>query len=299
MPSQINVSALPDYIEVHKDELLVKAALGAKTLEHIEIMPNVKYKTALNYVDSSVEFADGSACGWNPKGSDVFSQKTIEVKPVKIEKAFCQRDFEKVFANWQLLWEAGRERLPFEEKITESNLAAIKKQLEKVVWQGDTSIDIDGFLNQFRAESVETITLAKGTSISTAVDSVIAALSSDTIGKGVNLFLSYTDFRKYVQEQNAACCANRPIIDAASDTIVYAGDSRVTIVPTDGLEGKNTVVAASADALVYGTDIEGSEGVFKLWFDEKEGEYDFRVLFTVGTALKYPEEIVYATIATS
>lgn len=299
MANSINVSGLPDYIEAHKDELFVKAALGAKTLDYVEVMPNVKYKDALNYIDSSVVFGDGSKCGWDPQGSDIFSQKVIEVKPIKVEKAFCQRDFAKTYANWQLMFEAGRETLPFEAKIAESNLAAIKKALDKVIWQGDSSLSIDGFLAQFASESVESVTLAKGSTITAAVDAAVAALSSDTIGKGINLFLSYTNFRLYVAEQNATCCANRPIIDAASEDITYYGDSRVKIVPTDGLEGKDVVVAASADALVYGTDVEGSEGVFKLWYDEREGEYDFRVLFNVGTAVKFPDEVVYVTISAS
>ena len=104
--------------------------------------------------------------------------------------------------------------------------------------------------------------------------------------------MSYTDFRSYVEAKNAECCANMPIIDANVADLVYAGDSRIKLVPVAGLEGTNKIVAAPYDALVYATDVEDSEGIFKMWFDEKEDKFLFKVLFTAGTAVKYNDEVV-------
>ena len=55
----LDLHLLPDYINEHKDELFVKSTLGAKTLDYVEIMPNVKYKDALNFPDSEVVLQDG------------------------------------------------------------------------------------------------------------------------------------------------------------------------------------------------------------------------------------------------
>ena len=57
----IKVNTLTEYVDQRKDELLTKAVLGANTLNHVEIMPDVKYKSALNYLDSTIVLADGSA----------------------------------------------------------------------------------------------------------------------------------------------------------------------------------------------------------------------------------------------
>lgn len=292
MANTLNVTALPDYIKEHRDELFVKSTLGAKTLEFVEIMPNVKWKDALNYLDSEVVFQDGSECGWNPQGSDTFSQRFIETKAVEVEKEFCWKDFEKKYMNYQLLWEAGREKLPFEEKIADSNMNAIKEAIEDLVWQGDNTIGITGFLADIAAASATTVQFASGATMTEKIDSVVAAIPVGMLKKGVNIYLSYTDFRNYVQEQNGACCANKPVIDAASETIKYYGDSRITIVPVLGLEGKGAVVAATADALVYATDVEGSENTYRMWFDEKDEKFMFRVLFRAGTALKHPDEVI-------
>lgn len=293
MANTININALPDYIQEHKDELFIKAVLGGKTLGLVEIMPNVKYKDALNYLDSEVVLQDGSACGWNPQGSDTFSQRFIETHAVEVEKEFCWKEFEKKYMNYQLLWEAGREKLPFEEKIAQSNMNAIQEAVEDLVWQGDTTLGISGFVADVRAESnIDAVSFETGETASAKIDAMVAALTFQMLKKGVNIYVSPTDFRAYIQEQNGVCCANKPVLDAAADSITYFGDSRIKIIPVFGLEGTGAIVAATPDALVYATDVEGSESVYRLWFDEKEEKYLFRVLFRAGTAVKYPDEVV-------
>ena len=294
MANTVSVSGLTDYVNNHRDELFIKATAGARSLELVEIMPNVKYKDALNYLDSEVVLADGSVCGWNPQGSDVFSERFVETKAVKVEKEFCAKDFEKKFANYQLMYEAGRETLPFEQKIAESNMNAIKKAVENLVWQGDATIGIDGWLAQASAETLTAkVSFPSGSTTIAKIDAMVAAIPAAALAKGVNLFMSYTDFRNYVAEQNASCCANRPILDAASESIKYVGDSRISLVPVAGLEGTGAMVASPEDGLVYGTDINGAENVYKLWFEDKDEKFMLRVLFRAGTAVKHPEEIVY------
>lgn len=297
MANTLNVATLTDYVESRKDELFVKAVASTKTLDYIEIMPGVKYKEALNYLDSTVVLADGSECGWNPQGSDTFSNRFIEVKPVTVQKEFCWKDLRKTFANYQLNFEAGRETLPFEEKLAESNLAAIKKEVEKMIWGGNVAVGITGLLDLGMAEeSVTKVTLA-GTDMVANVDAVVAAIPAGALEKGVNLFMSWTAFRSYVKAINAECCGNRGIIDANVETLAYAGDSRITIVPVAGLENGNNIaiVAAPYNALVYGTDIEGSEGVYRMYFDAKESKFLFEVLFNAGLAIKYPDEVTIGT----
>lgn len=291
MANTLNLSSLPDYIQEHKDELFIKATLGGKTLGLVEIMPNVKYKDALNYLDSEVVLQDGSACGWNPQGSDTFAQRYIETVAVEVEKEFCAKDFEKKYANYQLLWEAGRETLPFEQKIAESNMNAIQDAVEDLVWQGNATLGISGFVADARAEGVK-VAFESGQTLTDKIDAVVAALSIEMLKKGVNIYVSYTDFRAYIQEQNGVCCSNKPVLDAASESITYFGDSRIKIIPVLGLEGTGAIVAATPDALVVATDVEGSEKTYRMFFDEKEEKFMFRVLFRIGTALKFPDQIV-------
>ena len=287
----INVSTLPEYIQENRDELFVKAIASTKTLDYIESMLGVKGKAALNYLDSTVVLADGESCGWNPQGDDTFTQKTVSTKLVTVNKEFCAKQMRSKWMSYDLSLAAGRENLPFEQKIAESNVAAIKKAVEKLIWQGDSGLSIAGLLAQIEADG-STIKVNGGTTILDKIGKVIAAIPAGALEKGVNVFMSYTDFRSYVEAKNAECCANMPIIDANVADLVYAGDSRIKFVPVAGLEGTNKIVAAPYDALVYATDVEDSEGIFKMWFDEKEDKFLFKVLFTAGTAVKYSDEVV-------
>ena len=287
----INVSALPEYIQENRDEIFVKAIASTKTLDYIESMLGVKGKAASNYLNSTVVLADGESCGWNPQGDDTFTQKTVTTKLVTVNKEFCAKQMRSKWMSYDLSLAAGRENLPFEQKIADSNVAAIKKAVEKLIWQGDTGLGLDGLLKQIKAEE-SAIKVNSGTTIIEKIGKVIAAIPAGALEKGVNVFMSYTDFRSYVEAKNAECCANMPIIDANVDELVYAGDSRIKFVPVAGLEGTNKIVAAPYDALVYATDVEDSEGIFKMWFDEKEDKFLFKVLFTAGTAVKYADETV-------
>lgn len=293
MATTLNISGLTDYVKIHSDELFTKATAGARSLELVEIMPDVKYKDALQYLDSEIVLADGSVCGFNPQGADNFTERYVETKPVKVEKSWCAKDFEKKAAGLQLRYEAGRENLPFEQKLAESNMNAIQDAVENLVWKGNSSLGIAGWLAQATGETLVTdVAFASGSTTIAKIDAMVAAIPSRALAKGVNIFMSFTDFRNFVAESNASCCSQKPILDAAAESIKYVGDSRISLVPVSGLEGTGKMVAATEDALVYATDLEGSENVYRLWFNEETEKFNMRVIFKAGTAIKYPDEVV-------
>lgn len=291
MANTLNLSALPEYIEQNKEQLFVDSTVGAKTLDYVELMLGVKHKEALNYLESEVEL-QAAACGWNPNGSDTFGQRYIEVHLVEVEKEFCYISMKEKYMNYQLRWEAGRETLPFEEKIAQSNVEAIKAAVENMIWKGNSGASVTGFLADAEAASAATVEFSSGDTTVAKIDAVVAALPAKMLAKGVNIFVSMTDFRNYVLESNGTCCANRPLLDAAAESIIYAGDSRIKIVPVLGLEDTGAIVAATGEALVYATDLKDSETVYRMWFDEKDQKFMFRVLFAAGTAVKLPNEVV-------
>lgn len=291
----INKTALQDYVNENTNELLIKSMLGAKTLNYVEIMTNVKYKSALNYLDSTAVFADGSECGFDAEGTDVLTQRTIEVKPIKVNKEWCDRDLLSTWMNHENLIAAGREKLPYVEKFVDANLRSIENNLEKLIWQGDTSIGIDGFIDILGDESgVIDVT---GTDVETLIDNVYAAIPEAVMDKDVHIFVSPSLFRNYVKGMNGTCCANRDIVDAAAGEMTYVGDSRVKIVAVGGLEGLNVAVAGARDNFVYGTDVEDAHAMFKLWYSDDDDLFRFKVLFNAGVQIKFPSDAVYGTIA--
>lgn len=291
MATSLNINSLPDYVEQHKDQLFVQSTVGAKTLDYVEVMTNVKFKDALNFLDTEINFQEAT-CDWNPDGAVDFLQRYIEVKAVESQLEICWLDFQKKYMNYQLNFEAGRETLPFEEKITNSLVNNAKEALESLVWMGNSGLGITGFLADAEAASASTVDFGSGETAVGKVDALVAALPIKMVKKGVNIFMSYSDFRSYIQESNGSCCGNRSVIDAAVETLTYLGDSRIKLIPVLGLEGSGKMVAATEDALVYGTDIEGAETVFDVWYDKSDKKFKFQLLFNAGTAIKRPDEVV-------
>lgn len=293
MANTVNFSGLTDYINENRDMLFVKSVAGAKTLDYVEMYPDVVYKTMLNYLDSEVVLGDGSSCSPTEQGSDTFSERALEVIPLQVFKKFCAKDFRKKWMNYQYEWEAGRIELPLNEAIAQSNVAAVQEAVENLVWQGDSGLSFNGFIDIASGESAVTdVEFASGATATDKIDAMVAALKVKALKKGVDIFVSYTDFRNYIQEQNATCCSNKAVLDAASESIGYFGDSRIRIIPVMGLEGTGKMLAAPKKGLAYGTDIIGSEGVYKWIVDEKTDNWYLKVDFTAGVQIKEPDLVV-------
>lgn len=295
MASTIVKTSLPNYVNQHTSELLIKAQTGAKTLGYIEQMLGVKSQTSLNILDSAVVFADGKECGFNAQGTDTLTQRILAAKPIKINKEWCDRDLIDTFANHELVLAAGRETMPFEEKFIDSNIAEIAKKLDTLIWQGDDALGVQGFIDLATASGSGVVT-ASAANIVALVDAVYAAIPAEALNRGAVIFLSETNYRAYVSALNADCCASRPIIDARTGEMTYSGDSRVTIVGVGGLEGTNYVVGSAKDNLVYGTDIRDAHSIFKLWYSDDADLFRFKVLFNAGVQYKFPSEFVLGNI---
>lgn len=296
MANTIVKTSLPKYVDQNASELLVKAMTGAKTLNHIAQVLNVKGSTALNTISAAVVFADGSECGFNAQGSDTLSQRVIETKCIKVNKEWCDRALIDTYANHQLTLAAGRETMPFEEKFVDANLVSIANKLDTLIWQGDDALGAKGFIDIATASGSGVLT-ASGEDVLAAVDAAYAKLPEAAIERGAIIFLSNTNYRAYVTALNSQCCGNQPIIDAASGEMKYIGDSRVTIVGVGGLEGTKYAVASAKDNFVYGTDIEDAHAAFKVWFSDDDDIFRFKVLFNAGVQFAFPDEVVLATIA--
>lgn len=294
MATTVNLEGLiQDYINAHRDEIIAEVPTQSKTVGYLYGMYGVKHKDAVPKLDSTVVLGDGSACGWDPDGSDVYTNVEIEVNPAEVEKEICQRDFEKTNLNHGLRWAAGQEKLPFEQEYINSQIAAINEAIEHDVWQGNATIGLDGLLAQV-ASAVTTASTVdfSGMTADEKIAAMVEKVPHKALKYGVDIFLSNSDFAAYAKAVNANCCANRAILDASAEEYTLPENSKIRLVPVEGLEGTGKMVAAPRMSLVYGTDVEGSENIVDFWFDRKEAKFMLRVLFMIGTAVRRPDLVV-------
>ena len=295
MATTVNLEGLiQDYINAHRDEIIAEVPTQSKTVGYMYGMYGVKHKEAVPKLDSTVVLGDGSACGWAPSGTDIYTNVEISVNPAEVEKEICQRDFETTNLNHGLRWAAGQEKLPFEEAYINSQLAAINDAIEHDVWNGNATVGLDGLLAQAGSAvtSATTVSFNSGMTGEDKVNAMVEKIPHKALKYGVDLFLSYSDFAAYAKAVNAGCCANRAILDASAESYTLPENSKVRLIPVEGLEGTGKMLAAPQNSLVFGTDVESSQNIVDFWFDRKDAKFLFRVLFMIGTALRRPDLVV-------
>ena len=130
----VNLSQLSVYVDENKLGLIRKSVLGAKTTNYLNLQTGVVGKTKINLLDTTVEFGDGSACGWNEAGTSTITQREINPAPIKVNMSFCDKAMQKYFMNHQITVAAGRSTLPFEEDFIAGVVEGVGKKLEDAIW---------------------------------------------------------------------------------------------------------------------------------------------------------------------
>lgn len=305
MAKGYDISKLAAYVKTNADVILKDVVLGSVEGDSVANMRKqlgVKTKEKLNYLNVTPALQSGKDCGFNASGSTVFSDRDITVKTIKAQDEYCDRDLLGKFAESLVNIAAGKETLPFEAQIVDEVVKGIRKQIEKIVWQGDTTLGIDGLLKMAAsggadAASTVNVSIAKGTDIYEAVKAVYLAIPEELLDKAF-IGLSPANFRAFTQamvEKNYFHYSGPQ--DANVNEFIFPG-SNVKVKSIQGLSGVNDKIYASVwDNLVYGTDLLNDEETVNAWYDPNTELFRYTIRFNAGVSTLFPDEVVLGTIA--
>lgn len=305
MAKGYDISNLAAYVKTNADVILKDVVLGSVEGDSVANMRKqlgVKTKEKLNYLNVTPALQNGKDCGFNASGSTVFSDRDITVKTIKAQDEYCDRDLLGKFAESLVNIAAGKETLPFEAQIVDEVVKGIRKQVEKIVWQGDTTLGIDGLIKiadtgGADATSTVNVSIAKGTDIYEAVKAVYLAIPEELLDKAF-IGLSPANFRAFTQamvEKNYFHYSGPQ--DANVNEFIFPG-SNVKVKSIQGLSGVNDKIYASVwDNLVYGTDLLNDEEVVNAWYDPNTELFRYTIRFNAGVSTLFPDEVVLGTIA--
>ena len=305
MAKGYDISKLAAYVKTNADVILKDVVLGSVEGDSVANMRKqlgVKTKEKLNYLNVTPALQSGKDCGFNASGSTVFSDRDITVKTIKAQDEYCDRDLLGKFAESLVNIAAGKETLPFEAQIVDEVVKGIRKQIEKIVWQGDTTLGIDGLLKMAASGGTDSastvnVSIAKGTDIYEAVKAVYLAIPEELLDKAF-IGLSPANFRAFTQamvEKNYYHYSGPQ--DANVNEFIFPG-SNVKVKSIQGLSGVNDKIYASVwDNLVYGTDLLNDEEVVNAWYDPNTELFRYTIRFNAGVSTLFPDEVVLGTIA--
>lgn len=285
----VNLDSLSVYVDENKLDLIRKTVLGPKTIGYLNLQTGVKGNTKINLLETTVTFGDGTACGFADNANTKLSQREIVPASVKINATFCDKKMQKYFMNHQVAVAAGRSTLPFEEHFVNSLVESTGVELEKAIWngvqiggtqyKGFIDLSSDGFI-QVNPAAQETVyeMIRKG------YDAIPSASLADTV-----IFLGIDKYRELAGELTAKNLYHYdPKVDEAFEMILPGTTTKVVGVP--GLDGTGYGVALNVKHAFYGTDMEGDEEVFDLWYSKDNQEWRAAINFVFGVQVAFPAE---------
>ena len=298
----INTSSLTAYVGDNKEKLISKAVIGAKSASKFNLVTGVKGAQKLNLLDTTVALQDGSACGWTEAGTSKLSQRTIEAKPIKVNQAFCDKQLLATSLNYEVKVAAGQKTLPFEEEFINGVIDGVAAEVEKTIWQGDTSKStlnrFDGLIKILSGATVAgTYSIQSGDTVSTIVSKTYALIPSAAYQAGnVVMYMGSDMYRTWIQELIAKgnlVISNAVENVAMPDSLLIPG-TNVRVEGVAGLDGTKKVYASYADNFIYGTDMQGDEEKAEMWYSQDNREYRLAVEFVAGVQVAFPELVAVA-----
>lgn len=289
----VKLSGLTTYVDENKMGLIANAILGARTSKYLTLQTGVKGATAVNILNTNVEFGNGATCGWNEDGEQTISQRTLTPAQLKVNMAYCDREMLNYFMNNQLSVAAGREKLPFEEKFISEVIKGINSKIDDIVWNGVTigGTAYKGFLGIANEGAVT------ATAGSTAYDAVlevyktIPAKSLDT----TKIFVGMDTFRSLVMELTAKNLFHyAPEVNDTYEFILPGTTTLVVGVP--GLNTTKKIVALNTEHSIYGVDMADDAETFDFWYSKDNQEFRLAVKFNVGVQVAFLDEMVVGSI---
>ena len=294
----IDVTALNNYVEEKRLPLIAKSFLSGKTVDLVMLETGVKQDTALNLLSATVEFGDGSKCGWDETDGVALSQRLLKPTFLKINQAFCDKDLLKKWASYEVRLAAGREQLPFEEKFMTEIAKSISEAIEKLIWQGDSQnaggdIEPDGFLTILSdvSSGVVSATWSNGTSAYNKIKTVYNKIPANIIDKDDTvIFVGEDTYRSYIQDLVAA---NLYHFDPDyKDGEYRLPGTSIRVIAVNGLNGTDKIVAGRLSNFFYGVGAEDDADTFDFWYSKDAREFRLAVYFAMAAQVAYPNEIV-------
>ncbi|NDW10065.1 phage major capsid protein [Dysgonomonas sp. 520] len=294
------------YQPTRQPDFFTKLMFSNKTSEHVNIIPNVKYKTLLNtssIEDDLLQFDGLGTCGWTPSGDVKFSERELEVKPYKVNFEQCLAEFEKSWIGEIMKPGANLDELPseVEDQIMYLVQKKIGKEIEAKIWNGVASAtDIDGFITVLD-NATDTIKVA-GVALTKAnilgeFEKIFLAQSEDVIDASEDGELKFYVSKKaekliklaLADTNNSNIVINQNWLNTG-DSISYMGYEVVALsgIPSD------VMVFANWHNLAYGTDLISDEtelrtGMFPQPEDDK---YFVKGRLKLGVQVAFPDEVV-------
>jgi len=299
-----DVSTIGGYSDQVGGELLAKALIGGTTASVVNVRTGIRGTQALNLLDSTPVIQDGN-CSLSPSGVTTFTQHQIVTCQKTLFESLC---YKALFDTYQsmLMKTPGQtqETVPFEQMILDLKKKQIEQYVEKKLWQATTGGGdcFNGFKFMISQNTGNTFASAVASSSGTTfgtesygtagnpiteVDNLINVLDPNALSReDLVVFMSYANFRKYVQALTRANFFTNYIqqTDVTGNMVAIHPNTNIKVHPTLGLDGSDQVTIGPAEYMIYGLDLMSDE-TLRAWYSVDFDEIRVRSNFNFGATI--------------
>lgn len=287
------VNNLSDYVAENRELLIKNLALAlGDTRKRISIQTGIKKNGAVNVLDLAPVFADGSECGFSAAGTATLSDRIIETVAIKVNMEICPKTLLGTYPEYLVRMNASANEIPFEQYIAEALVNEIAKKIEKGIWQGDSTLSLDGLIGIATSDvpSANQVTNG-GTSAYADILAVYNLVDEAVLEKGCEIYVSPATFRQFMQEMVTKNYFHyNPGSAELTEFLLPGSDAKV--VRTPGLAGTTKILATYPKNLVYGTDMESDAEDIKVWFSEDDDVVKVKASWNQGVQIAVPAHVV-------
>lgn len=302
MALSYNVSALPNYVEQRRPELIAKAVIGAKSAGLFTLQSGIKGPTALNLISSNIVFGDGATCGWTESGSTSLSQAILTPRALKINMSICDKTLLDKWANYLVRVEADKtdRDLPFEQEFIDDVIKNVKAGVEKMIYQGDassaTDVEFDGLLKTLTASGNTTIVTTGASSVTSYnfIKQVASNMPASILDRDdLVILVSMPMYMDYIQNLVSANLYHYNPGNGENEYLLPGTNIRV--IGVNGLNNTSSydyVIAGSLSNMFYGCNLQDGDEIFDLWYSKDNREFRIAIEFVAGVQVAFQNEIV-------
>lgn len=300
MEFSVTYTTMDKYVNQDASDAFIPSLVGvSRTLSNVNVIYDVKNSKIVNLLNSTVDFVDASSCSdFAVGGTTSNTGVELTVKYLKHEDSFCLNEMEQYWFGKYMKGSNSNE-LPFEQVFMEEKIGKLSKKIDTILWQGGNGNV--GLLAQGASGSAVGVT-GSSFAVSTAVgngivytfDRMIDGLASDDLEQEKALFISPSNFNKYVRSLRNLNLYHFDPADIEIGMIKMFGNSNTTIISTIGMPD-NKAFLHNLEYILVGTDVNPESEPVAGQYDFVKDKYLIRYKVKIGTALAYPTKAVIAS----
>ena len=319
-----SLSGLAAYTDENRADIVTKSILGARTMGLIDVRAGIKSAMKVPILDVTAPFQAGGCGAFNTSGTTTLTQTTITPVTLKLNMSFCPNELEAYFTQKYLkagsLYSGTYDSQDgidnaFFTAITDRIQAYINKQVEAMLWLGNTATTADpnlklmnGFIKTIDTAATAIAATQQASISSTTVQDIFEEIIFVKIPNAIlndnpAVFCSQEDFRLLI-----LALAKKNLFHYSPTTAEYSGlefmypGSNVKIIAVPGLNSdngtglptaaKHRIFAGTTSNFVVGVDLENDIKTFDLYYSKDNREVRMAMDFKLGVANHFTDQIV-------